>query len=125
VRVFRTWESAPTALDTDHFTGPGTRWDLGRIEAPNGSALLVRFEAGTRNHWHRHQGGQLLYVTEGAGLVGDRKGEVARLGPGDLVYAPPHEEHWHGASDQEAMTHLALSFGETEWLEPASGAEHP
>lgn len=125
MRVFRTWEAAPESVDADHFTGPGTRWDLGRMEAPSGSALLVRFEVGTRNHWHRHGGGQLLYVTEGAGLVGDRSGAVERIGPGDLVYAPPAEEHWHGATDAESMTHLALSFGETEWLEPAPDPERP
>lgn len=104
-------------MDRDHFSGPASRRELGQIDALDGSAIVVSFDAGTRNSWHRHSGGQVLYVLEGAGQVGTRAGESVEIRPGDLVYAPPAEEHWHGAAEGQPMTHLALSFGETEWLE--------
>lgn len=119
MRISRTAEAPPEPLDSDHFTGPATRRDLGRIETPDGSALVVSFDPGTRNRWHRHSGGQILYVIEGAGRVAVRGGDEVRIGPGDLVYAPPGEDHWHGAAEDEPMVHLALSFGETEWLDGA------
>jgi quercetin dioxygenase-like cupin family protein len=117
MQITRAADAPVAALDTEHFTGPGSRRDLAQFETPAGSALVVEFEAGTRNHWHRHRGGQILYVLEGRGRVAVREGEPESIGPGDLVYAAPNEEHWHGAGEAEPMTHLALSFGETEWAE--------
>lgn len=117
MRVTRTADAAPEPLDADHFTGPATRRDLGRLEALGGSAIVVSFEAGARNRWHRHSGGQVLYVLDGAGLVAERGGDAVRIRLGDLVYAPPGEDHWHGAAEDEPMVHLALTFGETEWAQ--------
>jgi quercetin dioxygenase-like cupin family protein len=105
-------------LDPDHFHGAVTRRDYGALDTPRGTALLVSFPAGARTHWHRHPDGQVLFVTDGTGRVGTRGGETAVLEPGDLVYAPPGEEHWHGAAEDGGVRHLALSFGDTEWLGP-------
>ncbi len=102
--------------DASHFSGSVHMRDLGPVEAPRGSALIVTFDAAARTHWHRHPDGQILYGIEGAGHVGTRDGTTVDLGPGDLVYAPPGEVHWHGASADRGVTHLALSFGDTEWL---------
>lgn len=120
MRITRSSQPAREPLDADHFSGPGSRRDLGSIDTPAGSALVVSFEAATRTSWHRHPAGQVLYVLEGIGQVGTRSGEMASIGPGDLVYAPPGEEHWHGSVEAEPMSHLALSFGDTEWLEPVT-----
>ena len=117
MRIARGSERPTEALDTATFTGLAHKTDLGRIEALDGTALLVAFEAGVRNSWHRHPGGQVLYVVDGVGRVGTRGAPAVELHPGDLVEALPDEEHWHGASEGEPMTHLALSFGETVWLE--------
>lgn len=106
----------PFAADT--FTGPATRRDYGTIESPEGTALLVRFPAGVRTHWHSHPNGQVLFVTEGIGRVGTRDGSVEPIEVGDVVVAPPDEEHWHGASEGTGVQHLALNFGATAWLEP-------
>jgi quercetin dioxygenase-like cupin family protein len=109
---------APSApLDADHFTGAGRLHDLGAWDAGHATALVVRFEAGTRNHWHRHPGGQLLYVLDGTGRVANREREV-EIGPGDLVITEADEDHWHGASADAPMSHLAIQAGTTEWLEP-------
>jgi quercetin dioxygenase-like cupin family protein len=118
MRVARSTDVELEPMATDTFSGTVRRRDLGRIGEPAGSALAVTFEPGARTDWHRHPGGQVLFIVDGAGRVGTRDGDVAEVGPGDLVEAPPHEEHWHGASPESAVTHLALSFGETVWLEP-------
>jgi quercetin dioxygenase-like cupin family protein len=118
MRIARSAEAELEPMATDTFAGMVRRRDLGRIGAPDGAALAVSFDAGARTDWHRHAGGQVLYVVDGAGRVGTRDGQIAEVGPGDLVEAPPDEEHWHGASADAALTHLALSFGETTWLEP-------
>lgn len=120
MRIARTTETALEPMATETFSGTVRRRDLGRIGALDGTALAVSFEAGVRTHWHRHNHGQVLFVIEGAGRVGTRDGEVAEIGSGDLVEAPPDEEHWHGASVEGPMTHLSLAFGETVWLEPVS-----
>lgn len=120
MRIARTSATELEPMATDTFSGTVRRRDLGRIGALEGSALAVSFEAGVRTSWHRHSAGQVLYVLEGEGRVCTRDGDVAEIGAGDLVEAPPGEEHWHGAAEHAPVTHLALSFGETEWLEPVS-----
>jgi quercetin dioxygenase-like cupin family protein len=84
------------------------------------TAALVRFTPGARSNWHVHAVGQTLHISEGVGLVGTRDGSVIRVRAGDTAICPPGEEHWHGAAQDAPVTHLALSFGETEWLEPVS-----
>lgn len=75
----------------------------------------VRFTPGARTAWHSHDGGQTLYVTEGRGLVRTRSGETAELRAGDVVYAPDGEEHWHGATPDDFMTHLSITEGAPHW----------
>jgi quercetin dioxygenase-like cupin family protein len=79
----------------------------------------VRFEPGSRNHWHRHAGGQVLHVVEGEGYVQARGERARRIGAGDTVSTPPGQEHWHGAGPGSPMAHLAVTIGETTWLEPS------
>jgi quercetin dioxygenase-like cupin family protein len=78
---------------------------------------VVRFAPGARNAWHAHALGQTLHVTEGIGLIQSSTGEVLKLRPGDTVYTPPGEWHWHGAAPDHFMTHLAM------WEAPADGPE--
>ena len=76
--------------------------------------------------------GQTLHVTEGVGLVQSRAGEVVEIRPGQTVYTPPGEWHWHGAAPEHFMTHLAMWEGpgegsgpETERGEHLTDAEYP
>lgn len=117
MRVTRSSSTASAPMDASHFSGPASSVDLGTYDEPDGSVLLVSFPTGIRSHWHRHPGGQFLYVTDGRGRVGTRDGSVAEIGVGDLVHAPPGEEHWHGAATDAPVTHLAVNLGATEWLE--------
>lgn len=118
MKITRSADLFDEPVDDTHFDGAVTRRDYGAVDDPAGTALLVSFPAGARTHWHSHPNGQVLYVTDGAGRVGTRGGASTEIGPGDLVVAAPGEEHWHGASEHAAMRHLAVSFGDTVWLEP-------
>lgn len=66
---------------------------------------VVRFVPGARTAWHCHAVGQTLHVTEGRGLTQSRGGEGVEIRPGDTIYAPPGEWHWHGATPAHFMTH--------------------
>src|SRR3712207_319599 len=68
----------------------------------------VRFAPGARTAWHHHPKGQTLYVTDGIGYVARRGGAVQEIRPGDVVYIEPGEDHWHGATTDRFMAHLAL-----------------
>ncbi|CAH0254427.1 hypothetical protein SRABI26_03228 [Arthrobacter sp. Bi26] len=75
----------------------------------------VHFAPCARTAWHSHAVGQTLHVTEGVGLVQARGGQVTEIRPGDTIYTPPGEWHWHGAAPDHFVTHLAM------WEAPAEG----
>lgn len=72
------------------------------------NAGKVTFLPGARSHWHSHPAGQMLIVTEGTGWVRQRDGERIVMQAGDVVWTPPGVEHWHGATDEKAVTHYAV-----------------
>lgn len=81
------------------------------IEAPEPArirALRVSFEPGARTFWHTHPLGQTLHVVSGVGRVQSWGGPLREIRPGDTVWIPPGEKHWHGAAPDQAMVHLAL-----------------
>lgn len=84
----------------------------------------VRFTPGARTAWHSHSVGQTLHITEGEGRVQARGEPVVSLRPGDTVFAPGGEWHWHGAAPQHHMTHLAISEGQPEWGDHVSDDEY-
>ena len=93
--------------------------------------IAVHFTPGARTAWHSHALGQTLCVTEGAGLVQSRGGDIVNIGSGDIIYTPPDEWHWHGAAPDHFMTHLsmteAIAHGErpeTEWGAHVTDAEY-
>jgi quercetin dioxygenase-like cupin family protein len=81
----------------------------------------VTFEPGARTAWHTHPLGQTLIVTSGVGRAQRSGGPVEEIRPGDVVWFPPGEKHWHGASPTTAMTHIAiqekLDGKPVDWLE--------
>jgi quercetin dioxygenase-like cupin family protein len=88
------------------------------------NAAAVRFAPGARSAWHSHQGGQTLYVTEGRGLVQARGEAAVELHAGDVVYAPDGEEHWHGATPDDFMTHLSITEGAPHWGDHVTDQEY-
>jgi quercetin dioxygenase-like cupin family protein len=107
-------------------TFTGEVWATPVVSAP-GEAMIasIFFAPGARTFWHSHDGGQVLQVLAGSGLVG-RRGEPPRaLRAGDTVWAPPGEVHWHGAAAGAALSHLAISLGTTQWEEAVAAADYP
>lgn len=88
------------------------------------NVAAVRFSPGSRTAWHSHRGGQTLYVTEGHGLIQTRDGHTSLLRPGDVVYAPDGEEHWHGATGSDFMSHLSITEQDPDWLEHVEQDEY-
>lgn len=88
----------------------------------------VTFEPGARTNWHTHPVGQALIITFGVGWVQREGGPIEEVRPGDVVWFPPHEKHWHGAAPATAMSHFAIqeiSDGKTvDWLEPVTDAQY-
>jgi quercetin dioxygenase-like cupin family protein len=89
----------------------------------------VHFTPGARTAWHSHALGQYLHVVEGVGLVQERDEEITVLRPGDTIYTAAGVWHWHGATADQLMTHLAIwqapEVGtESEWGEHVSDAEY-
>jgi quercetin dioxygenase-like cupin family protein len=84
----------------------------------------VTFEPGARTAWHTHPLGQTLIVTAGCGLAQREGGSIEEIRPGDVVWFPPGQKHWHGAAATTAMTHTAVQEqlgGKTvDWLEQVS-----
>jgi quercetin dioxygenase-like cupin family protein len=73
------------------------------------SAATVTFEPGARTAWHTHPLGQTLLVTAGFGHAQREGGSIEEIRPGDIVWFEPGEKHWHGASSDCAMTHIAIA----------------
>ena len=91
------------------FTGDVYFDVIARGEAPSRLRVnLVRSAPRARTAWHKHSLGQTVHVTDGVDLIQSRGGEVITMQPGDTVYTPPGEWHWHGASADSFMSHLAM-----------------
>ena len=82
--------------------------------------MMDRFEPGARTDWHTHEIAQVLYVLAGSGWVQVRDGAGGPITAGDTVHIPAGEEHWHGATADSFVLHLAVSIGETVWLDKVS-----
>lgn len=89
---------------------------------------FVTFEPGARTAWHAHALGQTLIVTAGCGRVQRWGGPIEEIRPGDVVWIPPSEKHWHGAAPTTAMTHIAIVEKTEEnsagWMEHVSDEQY-
>src|ERR687887_888069 len=111
--------------------GP-SEWFTGNVyvdalATPSGDSRLsvssVHFTPGARTAWHTHPNGQTIYVVEGVGLAQRRGGPIEVIRPGDRVFFEPGEDHWHGATPDRFMTHLAMQEVDDEGS-PATWGEH-
>jgi len=114
----------------DWFTGAVY---LDSVAAPAGGSRLnvssVHFTPGARTAWHTHPNGQTIYVTEGICLCQSRGGPIDVIRPGDRVFFEAGEEHWHGATANRFMTHLAMLEVDDEgipaaWGDPVTDEEY-
>ena len=124
--------SAPAAQPaqstvTGNFTGSVRVEPVFQVIAPGrafGSDVIL--QPGARTAWHMHPAGQTLIVASGVGRVQQWGSQVDEIRPGDVVRIPPGVKHWHGASPEAAMTHLAITEsldGSTEWMEPVADSQ--
>ncbi|MGO8699531.1 MAG: cupin domain-containing protein [Limisphaerales bacterium] len=92
------------------------------------SGAIVTFEPGARTAWHTHPLGQALIVTAGCGRVQREGGPIENIHPGDIVWFPQGEKHWHGAAPTTAMTHIAiaelLDGKAVDWMEKVSDEQY-
>ncbi len=102
--------TAPSGVGpSDWFTGAVRIDPMFSAEEPGRVAgAHVTFEPGARTAWHTHPAGQTLIVTFGKGRVQREGGPVEEIRPGDVVWFPAGEKHWHGASPEAAMSHIAI-----------------
>jgi quercetin dioxygenase-like cupin family protein len=112
-------------VSPDYFTG--TVYQDAIVEAPEPArirAVRVTFEPGARTNWHTHPLGQTLHVLSGVGRVQTWGGPVQEIRPGDSIWIPLGEKHWHGAAPNIGMVHLAmqesLNGSHADWLEPVT-----
>ncbi len=122
--------SQPSAAGpADWFTG------MVRIDSPfkgndpaRVAGAIVTFEPGARTAWHTHPLGQTLIVTAGCGRAQRWGGPMEEIRPGDFIWFPPGEKHWHGASPTTALTHIAiqeqLDGKAVDWLEKVSDEQY-
>ncbi len=122
--------SRPSGLGPrDWFTG-AVRIDplFGPPEPARVAGALVTFEPGARTAWHTHPLGQTLIVTTGCGRVQREGGPIEEVRPGDVVWFPPGEKHWHGATPTTAMSHIAvqerLDGKAVDWMEHVTDAQY-
>jgi quercetin dioxygenase-like cupin family protein len=97
--------------------------DPGRV-----GGASVTFEPGARTAWHSHPLGQTLIVTAGCGRTQRWGGLIEEIRPGDVIWIPPGEKHWHGAAPTTAVTHIAIQEhldGKTaDWMEKVSDEQY-
>src|SRR5712664_2687351 len=97
-------------------------------ESAHASGAYVTFEPGARTAWHTHPLGQTLIVTAGVGHAQRWGGPIEEIRPGDVVWFPPGEKHWHGAAPTTAMTHIAiqeqLDGKVVDWMEKVSDEQY-
>ena len=113
----------------DYFTGSVKVDSRFQREAPARiGGGIVTFEAGARTAWHTHPLGPTLFVTAGCGLVQREGGPIEEIRVGDIVWIPPGEKHWHGATVGSGMTHLAISEAldgkAVDWMEKVTDAQY-
>ena len=97
-------------------------------DARRAAAATVTFEPGARTAWHTHPLGQTLIVTAGFGRAQREGGPIEEIRPGDVIWFPPGEKHWHGASPTTAMTHIAtqeqFDAKVVDWMEQVSDEQY-
>jgi quercetin dioxygenase-like cupin family protein len=123
--IFPKGERAPAA----YFTGTVYLQMLAqKTENNNYSVSSVTFEPGARSNWHAHPAGQTLIVINGKGLYQEKGRPIKTINKGETIICNPDIEHWHGASSESQMTHIAITNdkgdGGVVWLKPVTDEEY-
>ena len=128
-KIIRNGTQSPFQGPADWFTGTVRIDPLFQAEEPaRGNGANVTFEPGARTAWHTHPLGQTLIITSGFGWIQEEGGPIEEVRPGDVIWFPPEIKHWHGASPNTSMTHIAIQEalnGEVvTWMEHVSDKQY-
>ncbi|MFD2175890.1 cupin domain-containing protein [Rhodobacter lacus] len=129
MKIIRSGETHSMKGPEDWFTGT-VRVDMLFVAEEPGrtSGSHVTFEPGARTAWHTHPAGQTILITFGRGRVQREGGPVEEVTAGDVVWFPAGEKHWHGASAETAMSHIAIqesiNGSPVTWLEKVADADY-
>jgi len=123
--VFPKGDRAPA----DYFTGMVYLQMLAQKTGGNDYTIgSVTFEPGARSNWHTHPAGQTLIVIDGKGLYQEKGKLIKTINKGETIVCDPDVEHWHGASPESQMTHIAITNdkgnGNVVWLQPVTDEEY-
>jgi quercetin dioxygenase-like cupin family protein len=128
MEIIRVGSTPSTKGPADWFTGMVRVDPLFGPDPERVSGGLVTFEPGARTAWHTHPLGQTLVVTSGCGRAQRDGGPIEEIRPGDVVWIPAGEKHWHGAAPMTAMSHIAiqekLNGIAVEWLEHVTDTQY-
>ncbi|WP_431297179.1 (R)-mandelonitrile lyase [Rahnella sp. PAMC 25559] len=123
-------DSTPSQQGPESYFTGNVRIDapFSGTESARVGGATVTFEPGARTAWHTHPLGQTLIVTHGRGWLQEEGGEIRDMSVGDIVWIPEGIKHWHGATPENAMTHIAiaesLNGSPVEWLEKVTDAQY-
>ena len=127
--ILRNGSRPSQQVSPEYFTGKVRLDPLFATHDPARAAgALVTFEPGARTAWHTHPLGQTLIVTAGCGWTQRAGGPIEEIKPGDVVWFPPGEKHWHGATLTTAMTHIAIQEQQdgkvVDWMEKVTDEQY-
>src|SRR5438309_9203235 len=129
MEIKRIGSQASSKGPAEWFTGTVRNYPLFQAAEPAlVSGASVTFEPGARTAWHTHPLGQTLIVTAGCGWVQREGGPIEDIYPGDVVWFPPGEKHWHGATSTTAMSHIAIQEKQNgrvvDWMEKVTDEQY-
>ena len=129
MEIKRSGSQPSTQGSAEYFTGTVRIDPLFQPKEPaRALGASVTFEPGARTAWHTHPLGQTLIVTVGCGRVQRWDGPIEEMRPGDVIWFPPGEKHWHGAAPTTAMTHIAivdvLDGKSADWMEKVTDEQY-
>ncbi|WP_138467615.1 cupin domain-containing protein [Poseidonocella sp. HB161398] len=129
MKITRSGSNPSAKGPADWFTGTVRVDPMFAAEEPGRvSGAHVTFEPGARTAWHTHPAGQTIVITFGRGRVQREGGPVEEVSAGDTVWFPAGEKHWHGASAETAMSHIAIQESidgsAVTWMEKVADADY-
>ena len=129
MEIKRSGSQPSTKGPTDYFTGSVRIDPLFTAPSPARAACAsVTFEPGARTAWHTHPLGQVLIVTAGCGWTQCEGESAVEIRAGDVIWCPPNDRHWHGATPTTSMTHIAiqeaLDGNVVNWMEKVTDEQY-
>jgi quercetin dioxygenase-like cupin family protein len=129
IAITRSGSQPSRQAPAQYFTGSVRIDPLFQAKDPSRtSGSYVTFEPGARSAWHTHPLGQTLIVTAGTGWVQQEGREKQEIKPGDVIWIPPGVKHWHGATANNGMTHIAIQEEvdgkNVDWMEKVSDEQY-